>query len=303
MKDILAYYTLPSHATDPGPYAECLAQLPRSVPDLVELVQGLVIDKDFLDLYEPRPAGDRLGEVDTRYFSAMLALLLRMDARPLTNTRQPVHRLVGSCRDYALVLCALLRRVGIAARLRCGFSRYLRVNPDVLDDHWVCEYWNGEGARWVLVDANVDAGVRQKYSITIDTLDLPRDQFLIAGDAWRMARQGEIDPDQLGVSSIGIHGLWFARGSVVRDLACLNKVEVLPWDYWGLSDAPRGSFPFEQLEALDHAANATSSADNLPMLRELFLRDGFRPPDKITSYSPASGRTEVILTQYADRLG
>ena len=37
-----------------------------------------------------------------------------------------------------------------------------------------------------------------------------------------------------GLSSDGLHGAWFVAGNVVRDLAALNKREMLAWDVWGI---------------------------------------------------------------------
>jgi len=71
--------------------------------------------------------------------------------------------------------------------------------------------------------------------VTFDPCDVPRDRFVIAGLAWRGVRSGRIDPVKCGVWSIGLAGVWFVAGSAVRDLAALNKREMLPWDYWGIS--------------------------------------------------------------------
>jgi len=60
---------------------------------------------------------------------------------------------------------------------------------------------------------------------------VPRDQFLVAGDGWRLCRTGKADPKAFGI--LDMHGLWFIAGNVVRDLAALNNREMLPWDVWG----------------------------------------------------------------------
>jgi hypothetical protein len=73
MQEILDYYRRHSHVTDPRQYEGYLAELPESVPDLVSLVQGLVIDKDFLGLYDVKAAEGRPAEADTRYFHAIVS--------------------------------------------------------------------------------------------------------------------------------------------------------------------------------------------------------------------------------------
>ena len=33
-------------------------------------------------------------------------------------------------------------------------------------------------------------------------------------------------------------GQWFAQNNLVRDFLSLNKIELLPWDSWGLMAGP-----------------------------------------------------------------
>jgi hypothetical protein len=72
------------------------------------------------------------------------------------------------------------------ARPRCGFGAYFL--PNHYEDHWVCEYWNEAGGRWVLVDAQLDELQRNVLETSFDTLDVPRDQFIVGGAAWKMCR-------------------------------------------------------------------------------------------------------------------
>ena len=64
------------------------------------------------------------------------------------------RRLVGNCRRFSVLLVAMLRHQGVPARARCGFGAYFL--PNHFEDHWVVEYWNQEGGRWVFVDAQLD---------------------------------------------------------------------------------------------------------------------------------------------------
>jgi hypothetical protein len=45
-------------------------------------------------------------------------------------------------------------------------------------------HWNAAEARWILVDAQIDELQRAKLHPDFDLLDVPRDRFVIAGDAW-----------------------------------------------------------------------------------------------------------------------
>ena len=61
-----------------------------------------------------------------------------------------------------------------------------------------------------LVDAQLDGPQCKAFRPDFDPLDVPRDRFIIAGDAWQMCRRGRADPDQFGLSLVPhLHGLWF----------------------------------------------------------------------------------------------
>ena len=191
---------------------------------------------------------------------------LRSDAgHPRRHTRQeqpaarprpgrPDKRVNGTCRNYALLACAILRRHAIPARLRKGFADYF--TPDFWEDHWVCEYH--DGSAWRLLDAELSAEVRDRFGIAFDPADVPRDRFLAAGSAWRALRRGEHDPARFGVSAFGLSGLWFPAGSLLRDLAALGREEMMAWDYWGPARdfRPGAPVPTEWLGPLDSLAAA-----------------------------------------------
>ena len=54
--------------------------------------------------------------------------------------RDADQRVVGTCRHFAVLSCALLRYRGIPARARCGFATYFQKGQGL--DHWVTEYWD-----------------------------------------------------------------------------------------------------------------------------------------------------------------
>ena len=82
-----------------------------------------------------------------------------------------------------------------------------------------------------MVDAQLDARQREAR-IPFDPLDVPRTQFLVAGEAWQRCRSGREEPERFGI--LDLRGLWFVRGNLVRDLSARAKPELLPWDGWGL---------------------------------------------------------------------
>ena len=91
-----------------------------------------------------------------------------------------------------------------------------------------------------------------------DLLDVPRDQFLVAGEAWARCRAGEADPEQFGV--FDMRGPIEVAQNLVRDFAALNNMEMLPWDVWGAM--PRGGHPSgADLELFDRLAALTRKPD------------------------------------------
>src|SRR5262249_23063596 len=159
----------------------------------------------------------------------------------------PARRAVGVCRHFTLLLVAILRHKGYAARSRCGFGGYFEKGRYL--DHWVGECWNAGEKRWVLVDAQLDDVQRRLVKIEVDPLDVPRDRFLVAGDAWSLCRAEVDDPDAFGI--MDMKGWWFIAGNVVRDIAALNRMEMLPWDVWGDMPQPGSGLSAAQFERFD----------------------------------------------------
>jgi len=175
------------------------------------------------------------------------------------------ERVVGVCRHFTLLHVAMLRAQGVAARARCGFGAYFEKGKFV--DHWVTEYWNEAQKRWVLVDSQLDTRQRELFKVTFDPLDVPRDQFVVAGDAWKLCRGGKADSAAFGI--LDMHGLWFIAGNVIRDVAALNNHEMLPWDIWGAmarNDAELDLPFFDRLAELSHAPD--EHADELRAVYE-----------------------------------
>jgi hypothetical protein len=216
--------------SEPGAYISLFENLPTSILDLVKLVQGVTIHVFWTERYGFKVPPERLHELQLRSLERRLTRTMELDSS-LLNVPRPVERkLLGNCRDHSLLLVSLLRHQGIPARARCGFGAYFM--PDHFEDHWVVEYWNESQNRWVIVDAQLDARQCDVLKINFDTLDVPRDQFIVGGKAWQMCRSGEQDSGKFGI--FDMNGLGFVRGNLVRDIASLNKMELLPWDCWGI---------------------------------------------------------------------
>lgn len=255
MNSSQSYYSIQGRMSDPGIYAPMLANLPASIADLVCIVQGITIHVFWGERYGLKIPPERMGELQLRSMERRLTRTIELDFRPFVEARALDRKLIGNCRDYSLLLTSILRHQGIPARARCGFGAYFM--PDHYEDHWVTEYWNDQQARWVLVDAQLDELQRDVLKIDFDPLNVPRDRFIVGGKAWQMCRSGQEDPDKFGI--FDMHGLGFVRGNLVRDVASLNKMELLPWDCWGVILSEQIDNP-DDLAMLDEAAALTTGA-------------------------------------------
>ena len=269
MDSTLAYFAQQGTISDPGTFVSLYQDLPTSIADLVKLVQGITIHVFWTESYGFKAPAERMEELQLRTMEKRLARTLELDTRPLTEPRSIETKLLGNCRDHSLLLASLLRHQGVPARARCGFGAYFM--PDHFEDHWVTEYWNAERSRWVMVDAQLDELQRNALKINFDVLDVPRDLFIVGGKAWQMCRSGEQDADKFGI--FDMHGLGFVRGNLVRDVASLNKVELLPWDCWGVILTEALDNPAD-LAALDEAASLSAvDVPDFETLRRLYESD------------------------------
>ena len=255
---VLSYYTQPGLMTDPREQAHLFDGLPTSVPALRDVVQGLMVHIFWAERYGLNLNDERKQEVQLRMLPRQLARIQALDPRPLTQPRAMEQKLVGNCRDHSVLLSAMLQHHGVPARARCGFGAYFM--PNHYEDHWVCEYWNAGQQRWVLVDAQLDQLMCDVMRVPFDPLDTPCDQFITGGKAWQMARSGAADPDQFGI--FDMKGLWFIRGNLLRDLFALNKVEVLPWDHWGLISKDERELTDGDMALLDRVAELTLAGND-----------------------------------------
>jgi hypothetical protein len=266
--EIAAFYTRPAHMTDPGALDALLQDAPTDVPGMVAFIQNLLLHVHWAAAYRMRLNQARQDETHTRSVHDMLALMQRHDPRPLVFVRTLYQRAVGNCRHFSTLGTALFRRAGIPARARCGFGMYFQ--KDFGADHWVVEYWNG--AAWQLLDAQIDAAQRAMLQLQFDPLDVPRDQFRIASDAWQLCRAGRADPDKFGI--FNEKGYWFIAGNVIRDFAALNNMEMLPWDVWGAMIKPDETITADRFALFDRLSTLTLDPDaHFAELRALYRDD------------------------------
>ena len=245
-------YRTPVAMSDAGRQARLFDGLPHDVGGLAQVVQGLMVHEHIAPAYGLTLSPEQHAQAHLRSVEKILETIAAQDRKPLPVARPAGERVVGVCRHFTLLHVAMLRAQGVAARARCGFGAYFVERMFI--DHWVTEYWNEAQKRWVLVDAQLDGRQRELFKIGFDPLDVPRDQFLVAGQAWELCRAGKADPDSFAI--LDMHGLWLIAGNVIRDVAALNNREMLPWDVWGAmtrNDAELDLPLIDRLAELSHA--------------------------------------------------
>ncbi len=247
------FYASHSSYSEPGPYRATLmrgdsepALVARWIASFMQHPRGAESKSQG---FTPEQAADlELRSVAEILSVAVERNLLEGDAAP--------PKVGGVCRDFAILAVSRFRERGTPARLRVGFADYLV--PDHWEDHWLCEWHDGE--RWKRLDVEFAA----IGGTSFNALDVPRERFLTASEAWfRIKDEPEI-ASRFGVSSLDLGGEWFVAGSLFREIAALRKLELKPWDYWGLSEnLSRVSTEWSQQArtTIDQLASRLKSAD------------------------------------------
>jgi len=293
----LDYYAKPGVMTDPQAHAYLFDDLPSSVAPLCKVIQGLMVHIFWAERYGTRLTAKRSSEVNIRPVARKLRRIVELDSRPLILPRPLEKKLVGNCRDFTVMLAAMLQHQGIPARARCGFGTYFR--PGRYEDHWVCEYWDAAETRWKFVDAQLDEFQQNVLHTRFDPLDVPRTDFITGGSAWRICRARQADPKKFGI--FRMRGMWFIRGDFIRDVAALNKMELLPWDGWGLIEKDYRRLTAAELTFLDEVAELTAGdVPEFATVRELYETDArLHVTPKITTYLRSGARKIDLARELA----
>jgi hypothetical protein len=261
LRRVLEYYTEPAVMTSVGDNAPLYRGLPEDVAGLARVLHGLVIHEHIAAAYGVTLTAERRSSVHVRPAERILDRIVAIDPSPLTEPRPPQRRLAGNCRHFTVLLVSMLRSRGVPARARCGFGGYFGTNS--FEDHWVGEYWSRERERWFRVDAQIDEVQEGLFHPDFDLLDVPHDRFVTAGDAWTRCRAGEDDAGRYGLSLFGETGLWWIAGNLLRDVAALRNMEMLPWDLWGAMPDPEDTIGEERLALFDRLAALTRRPDEV----------------------------------------
>ncbi|GIF10255.1 transglutaminase domain-containing protein [Actinoplanes teichomyceticus] len=294
-------YTRQTRFSDPGRHHDRLAALPADPAAVGAVVRNLTVHYRASGIDFPP---DRLADIDARWAHRMLDLdRERFGDVPFDVPRPAEQRVVGCCRDSALLTVAALRSGGIAARSRVGFAGYL--TPGYHVDHVIVEYH--DGVRWIATDTGVDPAA----DWPVDVTDVPLGPVGLhtAAQAWQALRRGELDPWAYGTGpGEPIGGPWMIRYYLAVELAHRLGDELLLWDLFGeaaeYADRDWADLPAEMpgdLSHLDETAGLLVAADagDHAAERELGARYAgdarLRPGPSVRCVSPRGAHYQVRL--------
>jgi transglutaminase-like putative cysteine protease len=255
MDEITHYYRQPSRTSELGRHRDRTFGLPGDPDELGAVVRGLLVHNHAAKMRGLELPAERMAHMRTVGAESILDNVIDLDPAPLVRERPVERRMVGFCYHFALLHCALLRATGTPARIRCGFAGYFA--PQRWIDHWVVEYWDGSG--WIRTDPQTGRG------------SLTGDDFHDGVTGWQRCRDGGSKPSEYGNGELW--GWDELRGSLINDVAALNKVEVAGW-YWcdRLQVEPLDE-PHDELDtSLDILSDLAAAADSVERIEECFGR-------------------------------
>jgi len=258
---LLEFYRQYSSFTDPGEYAYLFANLPDSLPELCSLIKSQIIHPyDDLQKYRELIPQERWNEAFSYpSVKSILEGLVSYDSSGFVNDRKPEDRLVLGCNQNAILLASILKYRGIPARVRTGHTTYIM--PGFHISHTICEVWNENEMRWMLVDPSMDM------------VDFSREKFDFSNELWLKLQNEEIDPNLYGIPR-RYTGLVSIVGKVCTDLASILGTEY-PIDQYSpiLDDIfQNNQLISKQIETLNKISELMKSidADNISKLQDIY---------------------------------
>lgn len=203
--------------TDPCGYAHLYKELPKSLNELCRLIKCQFIHPFQAEPFRKLIPPERQKNGDPIYptVRTLLKGLMEYDPNGLVFTRQPKDRLLVTCRYHAILLASILKHSGVPTRVRYGFALY--IGKDVKICHVICEVWDSDHKRWLLVDPTVQ-----------NMVDFPREQFEFASSAWRKLQKGKVDPKKYGVANKW--GSFHILDMLCHDMESVLGRELLYWE-------------------------------------------------------------------------
>ena len=281
-KSVLDHYRQFSEFTDPGDLAYLYEGLPDSLSALCQLIKSQTIHP-YVELrrYRDQIPKERTNE-DQIYptVKSMLHGLLSYDSLGLICNRLPAERLLLGCRHNAILLASILKYRGVPARIRTGHVNYLR--PGFKISHTICEVWNDNDKRWMLVDPSTNM------------IDFSREKFEFSNELWLKMQNKEIDLKQYGFPG-RYTGLVSILGKISPDLAAILGTEYPVYRYAPILDyafQKDQQLSAEHIEILNRISELMKSIDasSISKLRDIYNNT---PEIQITkSFYPVTTNTK-----------
>lgn len=261
-ESVLNFYRQFSTYTNPGEFEGLYKNLPDSLTELCQLVrsQFLHIVSEYPSYKDKMPGERRFDIIKYTSVESILDGLQQYDSSGLTLNRKPENRLVLGCQNYALLLASILKYKGVPTRLRYGHASYLI--PDFHASHVICEVWNENEKRWMLVDPNVNM------------IDFSKDKFDYSNEAWLQMQNGEIDTSVFGFPG-KYSGEISIAGKISADLASILGIEYPLTMYPPMMEHyfnTEKALPKETIKTLKIICNLMKSldAENLSKLQQIY---------------------------------
>lgn len=276
---IIRNYKEQSKLTDPGVWIDMLRGISCNPKEIRKIVQRNMIHIYWLWAYQDLNIEEsRKAEAGILTMEEKLSALHSMGIEQLIDPRPMEKKLLGTCRDFSLFFCSLLRNKGYAARARCGFANYF--TPEKNEDHWIVEYFQEEKRKWIRMDAQIDEIQRKRLNMTSNPEDLEKAAFLFGGEAWRDCRQGLKDPETFGIMEWW--GMDYVLSNFLLDIASLMKRPLLPWNLWdGLKNMSYQDLDRKELAVLDTLADLALDVDEHYDEIEKIYQQYFKVPEDL----------------------
>jgi hypothetical protein len=287
------FYRTHSRWSDPRRWTSRLAEIPPVPDEVVRGVSGLFLHPFLAPMRNVEVPAAAVDDRELRTVEAILDRVLGRDGSALTAPRATQNRFFCVCSGFARLAVAVLRTHRVPARVRVGFAGYFF--PRNWEDHWVCEYWDGRS--WHLLDAQLDETAVRDFGVPFPPSDVPRERFLDASTAWCRLRAGELDPARIGLPAMQLAGAWFVAQSVLRDVAALNKEEMLPWETWsvGREFGPGQDVPPARLAGFDAVARVLCGTPDAALAARVYREHAWlEVTPSILSF--LNGPKEVVLS-------
>lgn len=150
-QDDLKNYKSHTERTDPGEYSKMLDNLPSDLETLCSIIKQQLLhpqETTAMDFSMEEVSND--GKIPD--VKSMLEIISKKNNPDLKTDREPYDRLILACYHHSILLASILRHQGVPVRLRAGYSRFFEKQAGVRFGHIICEVWDSNDKRWILVD-------------------------------------------------------------------------------------------------------------------------------------------------------